>query len=87
MAESFHSGWRATIDGRPCEIVRVYHDFMGCVVDEGEHEIHFQFDPDSLRRGKRLSLLGLGLVVPFYIAMARGGVSSASRKKSTRAPL
>ncbi|MGE4607947.1 MAG: hypothetical protein AAEJ52_14490, partial [Myxococcota bacterium] len=30
VAESFHSGWTATIDRKPCPITKVYGDYMGC---------------------------------------------------------
>ena len=72
LSESYHDGWQATIDGtKPCPIVRVYGDFMGCVVPEGLHEVHFHFDPKSLRDGKRTSLAAASLTLVFYFAATR----------------
>jgi hypothetical protein len=61
-AESYHRGWRATIDGRPREVYRVNGDFLGCLVEPGKHRVVLDFQPDSLRRGWLTSCLGLALV-------------------------
>jgi len=68
VSESFHPGWKASIDGRPASPVAVYGDFLGLVVDAGRHEIAFTFAPESLRVGKIISAVGLALVVPFGLA-------------------
>jgi hypothetical protein len=61
--ESFHDGWRATIDGRDAPVVRVNGDFLGCVVDAGKHAVELQFRPRSLLVGEWLSAGGLGLLL------------------------
>jgi len=63
VAERYHPGWRAYVDGAPCPVLRVYADFMGCVVDSGHHDVEFSFEPRSLRLGAWLSALGLGLTL------------------------
>ncbi len=63
VAESFHPGWQARIDGRPVPVLRVNRDFLGCVVEAGEHRVELAFRPASLRLGAVLSSLGLGLIV------------------------
>lgn len=55
LAEKHLAGWNVAIDGRAAELVRVYGDFMGAVVDAGRHEVRFRFEPASLRRGRALS--------------------------------
>jgi hypothetical protein len=81
LAESFHPGWRARVDAAPCDVVRVYGDFMGCVVPAGTHRVAFDFEPRSLRVGIALSLLGLVALGPLCVlaahqARARGNVTS-----------
>jgi len=74
LSESFHVGWRAFVDDDSCAVMRVYGDFMGCVVAAGEHRVTFRFDPPSLRTGKRMSLAGLiltALGVGFAFARRR----------------
>ena len=65
LAESYHPGWHIEIDGSEGRLMRVYGDFMGCLVDAGAHEVVFTFQPASLRTGILLSFLGL-LSTPFF---------------------
>ena len=62
LAESYHSGWRCFIDGSPAATYRVNGDFLGCVVEPGNAEVRWEFRPDSLRRGRLMTLVGLGLI-------------------------
>jgi uncharacterized membrane protein YfhO len=59
VAESYHSGWHATVDGAPEELFRINGDFMGCVVGRGKHCVTMNFEPSSLQRGWLASCLGL----------------------------
>ena len=62
VAESHHPGWRATIDGQPCQVYRVNGDFIGCLTTTGKHRIVLEFRPESLQRGWMASYLGLCLM-------------------------
>ena len=62
VAESYHSGWHAEIDGRWQQIYRVNGDFMGCLVERGKHRVVLSFQPASLKRGWLASCIGLSLV-------------------------
>ena len=62
VAESYHSGWHAVIDGQPREIYRVNGDFMGCLVERGKNRVVLDFHPESLDRGWLASCLGLSFV-------------------------
>jgi len=90
LSESRHDGWKALVDGKPCSVLRVYLDFMGCVVDAGEHRVVFHFAPASLRIGKRMSLAGLvlGAVVAAVALIRRRRVerSSAVAARSAAGP-
>ena len=59
VSESWHPGWRARVDGQACDVHAAYGDFMGCVVEPGEHRVHFGFEPTSLARGAWMSAVGL----------------------------
>ncbi len=69
--ESFHRGWRATVDGRDRPVVRVNGDFLGCVVDAGNHEVLLGFRPRSLILGLVVSACGLGLLLCTFALQAR----------------
>jgi len=68
VSESYHPGWRAKVAGQPASVQRVYGEFIGCTVPPGEHEILFYFRPASFQVGKRLSWLGLALIIPLLLA-------------------
>ncbi len=61
--ESFHDGWRATLDGKTVEALRINGDFLGLIVPAGDHEISLEFRPKSLIFGRVMSGFGLGLIV------------------------
>ena len=62
VAESHHPGWRAEIDGRPAQVLRVNGDFIGCPVEAGRHAIVFEFRPESLQRGWMATITGICLL-------------------------
>ncbi len=73
VAESFHEGWRAAVDGRSRPVVRVYGDFIGCVVPPGESVVELRFRPADLRLGAVISLSALALVSLWLaVALRRG---------------
>lgn len=55
LSESFHDGWRATVDGREVPLERVNGDFIGCLVRDGDREVTFQFRPAHLIVGGWIS--------------------------------
>jgi len=63
VAERYHDGWTARVDGAETPIRRVYGDYLGCVAPSGTHTVDFVFAPDSARYGLWLTLAGLGLTV------------------------
>jgi len=62
IAESYHPGWKCVIDGSPSRLYRVNGDFLGCVVEPGNSEVRLGFQPNSLFRGRIVTLLGIGLI-------------------------
>ena len=69
LTESFFPGWRVTNNGEAAEALPVYGDFLGCVVEPGEVELRFVFDPDSWRFGKLISAGSILLAVVFHIGL------------------
>jgi hypothetical protein len=64
LAESYHPGWKAWVEGRQRPVYRVNGDFLGCLVGPRREDVVWEFQPDSLRRGRWFSLLGVCLL-PF----------------------
>lgn len=49
-------GWKASIDGQPADHFRVNYTLRALNVPAGRHDIHFEFDPDSVRKGDRIAM-------------------------------
>lgn len=59
LSETFHRGWRAEINGRPAEVLRVNGDFLGCLVDRQTKQVSWTFRPASLRYGWWMTFFGV----------------------------
>lgn len=70
VAESYHRGWRAVVDGQLQEVYRVNGDFLGCAVEHGKHLVVLRFQPDSLQRGWLTTCLGLGFVSLCFLGVS-----------------
>lgn len=77
--ESHHPGWRVRVNGEAGTPLRVFGDFMGCVVPTGESQVVFAFEPDSYRRGLRWSLAGAALTALLAAGMFLGPGAFARR--------
>jgi hypothetical protein len=62
ISESYHPGWKCSVDGSPASVYRVNGDFLGCSVTPGNSDVCLEFRPDSLSRGRLATLAGLGLI-------------------------
>ncbi len=45
LNDVWHPWWRATIDGRPTEILKANVLFRAVELEPGRHHVHFEFDP------------------------------------------
>jgi len=70
LSDSFGKGWRATLDGVPCEILRVNGIFRGIATPAGTHEIVYTYRPASLFIGLAVSLFGAALLLGSPLASA-----------------
>ncbi len=60
-------GWKATIDGEPVDHYRVNYLLRAVNVPAGQHNIHFIFDPDSVRKGDTIAVI---CIIIMYLACA-----------------
>jgi len=85
VSESYHSGWQASLDGQPVPIIRVYGDFMGCLVGQGQHRVELRFRPRSRTIGAWLSATALVLMtIQFGLTRRLWGSKSWSLATNTR---
>ena len=59
LGDQDYPGWHVTINDQPAEIIRTNHVMRGVLLPAGEHEVVFQFAPESLRLGGLISAAGL----------------------------
>lgn len=67
FAVPYDSGWTATVDGRPVEIVRSNAGFMSVAVSGGTHNIEFHYFTPGLKVGLITSGIGIILLVVYWI--------------------
>ncbi|OYW17208.1 MAG: hypothetical protein B7Z54_08615, partial [Sphingobacteriales bacterium 12-47-4] len=76
----YPGGWKATIDDKPVEIIKVNYALRGLSVPAGKHTIKFHFDPDSYRLGNTLVLWSSIFV---YVLLILGAFMLWRRSKKT----
>jgi hypothetical protein len=64
----YPAGWKAFIDGKPSDYLRVDWILRGIVVPAGKHEIRFSFEPASYSSGNKISLASSVIFVLLAIA-------------------
>lgn len=58
-----NKGWKASIDGVPAEHIRANYVLRAMNIPAGNHEIVFEFDPDSLKSGTLISRVSSIIIV------------------------
>lgn len=74
-------GWKVSIDGEAAAHFRVNYTLRAMNVPAGAHTIHFEFDPDSVKRGDRIALACV--FVMYAVCIATIAVSIYRRRKKT----
>ena len=62
----YDKGWKAIIDGKPADYYRVNYMLRALNVPAGNHHIRFEFRPESVEKGNRLSMF---FVVLMYLVI------------------
>jgi hypothetical protein len=68
VAESYHPGWRVSVDGTEARVLRVNGDFLGVTVGAGAHEVELRFAPRSFTIGCWTSLAGSAIAAAVALA-------------------
>jgi hypothetical protein len=63
LSENWHPDYRATIDGKPADVMRAFHTFRAVKVPAGEHQVIFRYDSPYYRLGGLLTLAALAFLV------------------------
>jgi hypothetical protein len=70
-SEMHYPGWKVFVDDQERELLRANYNLMAVAVPSGKHVIRFVFDPDSLRRGKWISLVAILLTAAAIVLLPR----------------
>ena len=73
LATPFYPGWKATVEGADCQVIRVDHAMMGVVVPAGEKELKLLFSSTYFGVGAALSGCGIVLLAALGAAGWRKG--------------
>ena len=74
----YPKGWKASIDGKETDHLRVNYVLRALPVPAGDHEIEFRFEPDSYFIGNKISLASSLLLIVALVLF----VVSAYRKEN-----
>jgi uncharacterized membrane protein YfhO len=69
LKESYHPGWKATLDGKPATTVHLMPSYVGVRVTPGRHEIVFRYAPGPLPAF--LAAFGVVLLISFFALESR----------------
>ena len=59
----YPAGWKAYIDGNETEILCANYLLRALDIPAGEHEIVFEFEPESFVKGDRISMATSGILI------------------------
>ena len=71
LADQWYPDWKATVDGKPVEILRADHVLRAVVVPAGRHQVVFKFVSASVSQGLALSIAS---IVAALLLLAAGTV-------------
>jgi hypothetical protein len=74
----YEHGWKATIDGKDSDILRVDYTLRGMQIQKGKHTIEFKFEPQVVKTGSTVALISFIVMVLVIIA----GVYFDNRKRT-----
>jgi hypothetical protein len=65
----YKDGWKATIDGKETNIVKVDYTLRGMDIPKGKHTIEFKFEPQVVKTGSSIALISSILVLLVVIGV------------------
>ena len=74
LSANHYPGWRASVDGRSVDVIRVNYNLRGVAVPAGDHLVAFVYRPKSVLVGLVISLLALAALV---LWAGRGSLTAA----------
>jgi hypothetical protein len=83
LSEAYYpKGWKAFIDGKEVEILRLNYLFRGVIVPQGNHTLEMKFEPASFSIGRQISLVS-NILIWIGIAIQCVFIYKKKNKKTT----
>lgn len=79
LSDLFHPFWRASVDGRPTEIIPVFSVLRGVRVDAGPHAVTFTCHVPHLKPAWVVSAVAVLLIAAGWIGTRRGAAALGGR--------
>lgn len=78
LADQWHPGWRARVDGRPAEVLRVNYALRGIALSAGEHTVVMEYKPGVLAASLAAAVAGACVLAVWSIMLLlrRGGAAT-----------
>ena len=70
VAENYFPDWRATVDGRPAQVIRAQVSLMAVPVPPGAQRVELQFHSDSYALGRTITLVTVLAVLALAVVTA-----------------
>jgi uncharacterized membrane protein YfhO len=67
LADTYYPGWKVFVDSKEEEILLANHVYRAVVIPEGDHQILFEYDPDSFNSAKKLALLATLIIIGYVL--------------------
>jgi uncharacterized membrane protein YfhO len=77
-------GWKATIDGQLADIYRVNYMLRAINVPAGEHKIHMEFAPDSVKKGNAIAMACVIIMYATILFIIGLGAYRILRERKTK---
>lgn len=80
----YPAGWKAFVDGQEAPILRADYILRALLIEEGDHEVEFVYDPGSFVVGKNISLASSIAVLVILAGAVLYSVLVADKRKLPR---
>jgi hypothetical protein len=79
LTDLWYPGWKAYVDGKQKDILRTDYIFRGVLLDKGEHEVIFKYDPLLIKIGIAISSISFVLVLVILLNTIFKNINAGKR--------